>query len=342
MQSILWRAHSLVTIRRALPGLAALIAGLSMLCSVGAVQAQSEWPDKPVRFILPAAPGGASDTIARRLAEQLSINLKQPFVVENKPGGSGVISVNTLLAAPADGYTLWLGPNSTWVEAPLIVKVPFNPLEDVRQIADLVEYPLVLVANPSVPARTLEELIAYIKANPGKLSVANYSTGSRSHYAGAIFNHDAGLDLQHVPYKASSFVVSDLLGGQVPLAFELLPNVVKYVQAGKLKAFAILAHQRSALLPDVPTMDEKGFPNLSLLSGWLGVWVSAKMPEALADRIHTEVVRAFGAPKIKQFIASGTGYELSPNKSIQEQNKVLKESFERNAATVKKFNIKVE
>lgn len=342
MRSIFRNTHSRANVLQALPKLPAIIAGLCMLCNIGAVQAQSDWPSKPVRVVLPASPGGASDVIARLLSEQLATTLKQPFVVENKAGGSGVISVNALLTAPADGYTLWLGPNSIWTEVPHVIKVPFDPLKDVLQVADLVQYPLVLVATPAFPARTLEELVVYAKANAGKLSVASYSTGSRSHYAGAIFNQEAGIDLQHVPYKASSFVVSDLLAGQIPLAFELLPNVVKHVQSGKLKAFAILAPQRSALLPDVPTMAEKGFPNAGLLPGWLGVWVSAKMPEALVNRIHTEVVRALGAPKIKQFIGNGTGYEFSPSLSIQEQNKVLKESFERNAATVKKFNIKVE
>ena len=339
-RSIMGKTHALKRRLRVLPN--AVIAGLCLLGSLGAAHAQSEWPGKPVRIVLPASPGGASDTIARLLSEQLAQNLRQPFVVENKPGGSGVISVNALLAAPADGYTLWLGPNSTWTEAPHVVKTPFDPLKDVLQVADLVQYPLVLVANPAFPARTLEELIAHAKGHPGKLSVASYSTGSRSHYAGAIFNHDAAIDLQHVPYKASSFVVTDLLAGQIPLAFELLPNVVKHVQSGKLKAFAILAPQRSTLMPDVPTMAEKGFPNVGLLAGWLGVWVSAKTPEPLANRIHDEVVRALSAPKFKQFVNSGNGYEFSPTLSVQEQNKVLKEAFERNAATVKKFNIKVE
>lgn len=341
-RSIFRNSHCMVKVFRSLPKLPAVVAGLCMLGSMGAVHAQADWPSKPVRVVLPAPPGGASDAMARLLAEQLSINLKQAVIVDNKPGGSGVISVNALLAAPADGYTLWVGPNSTWTEAPHVVKVPFDPLKDVIQVGSLAQYPLVLVANPSVPAKTLEELIAYAKANTGKLSVASYSTGSRSHYAGAIFNHDAGVDLQHVPYKASPFVVNDLLAGQIPLAFELLPNVAKHVQAGKLKAFAILAPQRSALLPDVPTMAEKGLPNVGNLPGWQGVWISAKTPEALANRIHAEIAKAFSAPKVKQFLGSGTGYEPSPNLTLQEQNKVLKESFERNAAIVKKFDIKVE
>ncbi len=340
--SIFGNTHSLVNVFRMLPKLPAIIAGLCMLGGMGAVHAQSDWPTKPVSIILPASPGGASDVIARLLAEQLSKNLKQPFVVDNKAGGSGVISVKALLAAPANGYTLWLGPNSIWTEVPQVVKVPFDPLKDAMQVASLVQYPLLLVANPAVPAQTLEELIAHAKANTGKLSVASYSAGTRSHYAGAIFNHDAGIDLQHVPYKASPFVVNDLLAGQIPLAFELLPNVVKHIQAGKLKAFAILAPQRSALLPDVPTMAEKGFPNVNLLTGWLGVWVSAKTPEALANRIQAEITQAFAAPKIQKYIDSGSGYELSPSMSIQEQNKALEKSFERNAAIVKKFNINVE
>jgi tripartite-type tricarboxylate transporter receptor subunit TctC len=342
MGSIFWSIRSPVKVLGVLPGLPAIIAGLCLLGSIGAVHGQSDWPTKPVRVILPASPGGASDMIARLLTEQLAKNLKQPFVVDNKPGASGVISVNALLGSKADGYTWWLGPNSTWTEAPQVMQVPFDPLKDGVQVANLVQYPLLLVANPAVPAQTLEELIAYAKANTGKLSVASYGAGTRAHYAVAIFNHDAGIDLQHVPYKSSPPVVNDLLGGQIPLAFELMPNVIKYIQAGKLKAFAILSPQRSTLLPDVPTMAEKRFTNVGLLPGWLGVWVSAKTPEALANRIHAEIVQAFTAPKIKQFIDSGVGYEFSTDMSIQEQNRALKESFERSAMTVKKFNIKQE
>ena len=326
--------------RRPWSRVAAAIAGLGMFVGVGQAHAQADWPSKTVRIIVGAPAGGVSDILARLLAEQMSNNLKQPFIVENKPGGAGVLAVNPLLAAPADGTTMLIGTSATIVEVPQVVKLPYNTLKDLTQVAQLVEVPLVLVGNPAVPAQTLEELIAYAKANPGKLSVASYSAGSRSHFAGVVLNHKAGIDLLHVPYKGSPPAVADLLGGQVPLAFEALPNVLKYIQSGKLKPFAVLTPERTALLPHVPTMAERGFPDVGL-TGWQGVWVSSKTPEALTNRMHTEVVKAFAAPKIKQTL-DGNGYDFAPVRSVQQQNTELKQLFDRNAAYVKEFNIKVD
>ena len=325
----------------ALPKFAAVIAWTCMFGSVASVQAQTDWPTKPIRIIVPAPAGGVSDNLARLLAEQMAINLKQPVIVDNKAGGSGTIGFNALLATPPDGYTMLLGPSGLLTEVPHVIKTPFDPLKDSLQVAELIQTPLLLVANPAVPARTLEELIAYAKANPGKLSVASYSAGTRSHYAGAIFNRKAGIDLMHIPYKGSPPAVADLLGGQVPLAFEALPNVLKHIQAGKLKAFAILGLQRSALLPDVPTMGERGFQDVSLLAGWTGVYVSSKTPEALVARIHAEVTKAFATPRIKQAL-DGSGNEISPVTSLLEQKKAFNQSFERSAAIVKEFNIKAD
>lgn len=328
-----WKATSLIK-RMAL---GAFVAGPFALVH-GPAAADAKWPSKVVRIIVPAPAGGISDTVARLLAEQLSANLSQPFVVENIAGASGTIGAKTMLSAPADGYTMMVITSATLTEVPQVMKVNFDPLKDTLQVGDLVRAPLLLVANPSVPVHTVKELIAYTKANAGKLSVASYGTGTRSHYAAVAFNKWANVDLQHVPYRGSIPAVSDLLAGHVPLAFEALPNVIKHIQSGKLNAIAVLAPERIAELPDTPTMKESGFAGLSL-GGWQGVWVSSRTPPQLAETIHTEIARAFAAPKIRKALAN-SGYVFSPVTTIRAQQEQMKAEFGRNADIVRSLNIK--
>lgn len=328
-----WKATSLVN-RMAL---GAFVVGLLAL-TLGPASAEPKWPSKVVRIVVPAPAGGISDTVARLLAEQLSANLGQPFVVENIAGASGSIGAKAMLSAPADGYTMMVITSATLTEVPQFMKVSFDPLKDTLQVGDLVRAPLLLVAHPSVPVHTVRELIAYAKANAGKLSVASYGTGTRAHYAAVAFDKWAGVDLQHVPYRGSIPAVSDLLAGHVPLAFEALPNVIKHVQSGKLNAIAVLAPERVAVLPDTPTMKESGFAGLSL-GGWQGAWVSSRTPPQLAETIHAEIARAFAAPKIREALAN-SGYAFSPVTTIQAQQEQMKAEFGRNAEIVHTLKIK--
>lgn len=320
-----------------------LTAGASAMATVAApawATPSANWPTKPVRLIVPAPAGGVSDTLARLLAEPMGANLKQPVIVENMPGGSGVIGCRAVLSAPADGHTMLVITSSILVEVPHVVKLPYEPLKDFVQVADMASMPLVLVGNAAFPARNYEALIALLKANPGKYSVASYSMGTRAHFAAVAFNQRAGVDLQHVAYKGSPPAVADLLGGHVPLAFEALPNVIRHIQSGKLQAYAILGPTRLDLLPGVPSFAEKGMPELTL-PGWQGVWVSAKTQQALTQRIHEEVVKAFEASRARQQLA-GQGYEFSPATSLAAQSKAFTEAFERNAGIVQAFGIRVD
>lgn len=317
-------------------GAAAMVAMASRAAPVDA----GNWPSRAVRLIVPAPAGGVSDTMARLLAEPLSANVKHPVIVENMPGGSGVIGCRAMLSAPADGHTMMVITSSILVEVPHVVKVPYNPVKDFVQVADMARMPLVLVGNAAFPARNYDELIAVLKSNPGKYSVASYSTGTRAHYAAVAFNHRAQVDVQHVPYKGSPPAVADLVAGHVPLAFEALPNVIHHIQSGKLRAYAILGPTQLALLPGVPSFAEKGIPELTL-PGWQGVWISSATPAPLTQRIHEAVVKAFEASRARETLA-GQGYEFSPPASLAQQKMIFAEAFERNARIVQTFGIRAD
>lgn len=298
---------------------------------------EAPWPSKPMRLIVPAPAGGISDTMARLIAEQMTSRLKQPAIVENLPGGSGVIGCRAVLSAPADGHTMLVITSSILVEVPHVVKLPYEPTKDFVQVADMVRMPLVLVGNAAFPAQAYAELIRVLKDNPGKYSVASYSMGTRAHYAAVAFNHQAGVDLLHVPYKGSPPAVADLLAGHVPLAFEALPNVIQHIRSGKLRAYAILGPDRLDILPGVPSFAEHGLSDLTL-GGWQGVWLPSATPEPLTKRIHEEVVKAFESSRARQQLA-GQGYEFSPPATLAQQRKEFVDAFERNAKIVKTFAI---
>lgn len=320
--------------------LTAGVAAMTLMASRAWSAPAAPWPSKTVRLIVPAPAGGVSDTIARLLAEPMSANLKQSVIVENMPGGSGVIGCRAVLSAPADGHTLLVITSSILVEVPHVVKLPYDPVKDFVQVADLARMPLVLVGNAAFPAKDYDELIAVLKAHPGKYSVASYSTGTRAHYAAVAFNRRAGVDLQHVPYKGSPPAVADLLAGHVPLAFEALPNVIRHIQSGKLRAYAILGPALPNLLPGVPSFADKGLPELTL-PGWQGVWVSSATPAPLTQRIHEEVVKAFESSRARQQL-EGQGYEFLAPASLAEQKTAFTEAFERNARIVQMFSIQAD
>ncbi|MBK6613197.1 tripartite tricarboxylate transporter substrate binding protein [Ottowia sp.] len=320
--------------------LAAGAAAMALTASRAWSADAAPWPSKTVRLIVPAPAGGVSDGIARLLAEPMSANLKQPVIVENMPGGSGVIGCRAVLSAPADGHTMLVITSSILVEVPHVVKLPYDPMKDFVQVADMVRMPLVLVGNAAFPARSYDELVGVLKAHPGKYSVASYSTGTRAHYAAVAFNQRAGVDLQHVPYKGSAPAVADLLAGHVPLAFEALPNVVRHIQSGKLRAYAVLGPALPDLLPGVPSLAEKGLPELAL-PGWQGLWISSATPAPLTQRIHEEVVKAFASSRARQQLA-GQGYEFSAPANLAEQKQAFTEAFERNAKIVQKFSIRAD
>jgi tripartite-type tricarboxylate transporter receptor subunit TctC len=297
------------------------------------------WSGKPVRFVVPAPPGGTSDVLARIVADALS-GVGQRVIVDNRPGAGGAIAVNALLAAAPDGQTLLVGPQNVLTEVPLVLKVNFDPLRDLKPVAEIGRGGLVLVANPSVPAGNMKELVGYAKANRGKLSYASYSPGTASHYAGLMLNKQAGIDLQHVPYKGSPPALTDLVAGQLPLMFDGMPTALPLIRAGKLNALAVTSRSRSPLLPQVPTFGELDYPDIEFVN-WVGVIASAKMTPELVARINAQIIKAVAAPKVRARLAE-TGFEPSPPTTPADLEQSVRADHARNAGIVKAFNIKFE
>jgi tripartite-type tricarboxylate transporter receptor subunit TctC len=306
----------------------------------GNATAAPPWPQGPVRVLVPAPPGGVSDMTARLLAERLGTMFKQPFVVENMAGASGTIAARALMKSAPDGSVLMVGPNGIVTEVPHVMTLPFDPLKEMLQVAKLSHSPMVLVGTASLPATTLDELVQYAKANPGKLGIASYSPGTRSQYAGILFNAKAGLDLLQVPYKGSPPVITDLIAGHMALAFDVVPNMLPYIRAGKMKAFALAAGSRSPLLPEVPTFAERGFPDLQF-SGWMSLWVTGRTSEVLAGQIHEAVWRAWNTPAVRERLLAA-GFDPVADKTLAQQRDELKAQSSFNQGIVQRVGIKLE
>jgi tripartite-type tricarboxylate transporter receptor subunit TctC len=298
------------------------------------------WPQKNVTFVIPAPPGGTSDTLARVVAEQLRANSGRTVIVDNKPGAAGTIAIHAVLGAEPDGHTLWVGPEGVLTEIPHVFPIRFDPMKDVKPVAELARSSLILVAHPGLSAGNLKELIAHAKANPGKLSFASYSPGTASHYAGLILNQRAGIDLLHVPYKGSPPALTDLAAGQVPLMFDGLVTSLPLVRGHKLKGLAVTSEARSSFLQDVPTFKELGYPEINF-SASLGVFASGKTPAALVARINSGLLAALGAPKVREHL-SNLAFETPAPLSPAQYEQNVAASHTRNGAIVKSFNIKFQ
>lgn len=274
-----------------------LCAALS-LSSAAALAQPDAYPDKPIRIVVGFAPGGFTDVLARLLAQKLSTSLKQPVIVDNKPGATGTIGADMVAKSKADGYTLLLahfGSNS--VAPALYPKLPYDVIRDFTPIALVASTPMVLAVNPSVPVNDLAGFIDYVKKKPGALSYASSGSGTAQHLAAVQFMQATRTQMVHVPYKGSGAAMSDLLGGQVNLSFDSPPNLLPHIKSGKLKALAITSLERSALLPSVPTMDEAGLPRFEV-SQWFAVMGPAHMPKDMLARLNHEINAALQQPDV--------------------------------------------
>ena len=316
-----------------------LLARLGLAAALALAAPAWAFTGKAVRMVVPAPAGGTMDIVARVLADQLSSQLGQPVIVDNKPGAGGVIAVQGLLAAPADGQTIMVTASNVLTEIPHVLKGNFDPLKDVKPVAVVARASMVLVAAPTLPAKDMKELVAWAKAKPGSQSFASYSTGTSSHYAGMILNQKAGLDLQHVPFNGSPPALVQVIAGQIPLMFDGMATSLPQITAGKVKAIGVAAKTRSAHLPQVPTLAEQGYPDLDF-GNWVGVVVSGSVPAELVERINAEVGKAAAAPKVKERLAAA-GFEPGGQVSAAEMGASVRAEFDRNAAIVKQFNIKL-
>ena len=230
-----------------------------LFCAPAAAQ---PWPTKPVRIIAAGTAGGTADIVARLLADALAKELGQPVIVEPKPGAAGAIAVTDLLQAPRDGYTVLVGVNSLVSEIPHIVKLRIDMAKEIKPLAELARSGLVMVGTPSLPAKTFSEVVAYVKAKPGKVNYASYTPGTLSHIMGLQLNKAAGIDMTHVGYKGSTPALADVMGGHVQLMFDGMATSLPLIKSGKIKAFAVSSPARTSVLPDVPTFTELGYPQL--------------------------------------------------------------------------------
>ena len=265
----------------------------------GHADAQPAFPTKPITLVAAFGPGGATDTAARIVAKELSIELGQPVVVDNRVGAGGAIGASSVARAAPDGYTLLLGTGSEMVVLPAVkIKPPYDTLKDFTPIAEIGTVTFVLVAHPSVAANSVQELIAQARANPGKLSFASFGMGSTNHLLGEFFMKKSGTDLLHVPYKGSAAAATDLVSGEVKLSFDTTTVAMPLVQSGKLKALGLLSPQRSDAAPGVPTLAENGIA-LSVV-GWVGVVGPRGMPAAVVDRLNKAINKVLAMPAIIQ------------------------------------------
>jgi tripartite-type tricarboxylate transporter receptor subunit TctC len=284
----------------------------------------SAYPDKPIRLLVPYPPGGITDVLTRSLAELMRKDLGQPVVVENKPGASGNIGMAEGARAAPDGYTLVLAPTGNLTVNQFLFKLPFDVQKDLAPITVLATSPNVLVVHPSVPAKTFREFLDYAKANPGKLNFPSPGEGSGAHLAGELLNIEGGLKTVHVPYKGMAPAVTDLLGGQVQFMFAGISTVLQHIKSGKLVPLAIASPQRSAQLPDVPTVAESGIPGFDVTS-WYGLVVRAGTPPQVVRKLHGDIVEALRSEEVRTKL-QGLGLDPMGNTPEEFERMIAAES----------------
>jgi len=268
---------------------------LVLALSGGAANAQ-QWPGKPVRWIVPYAPGGFADIRARKMGVDLAKALGQPVVIENRAGAGGTVGTDAVAKAPADGYTIGSGNLASMsVNVSLMKKLPYDPLKDLQPVMLIERSALILVAGPGLKANSVQELIAYARANPGKLAFGSSGVGGAHHLSGEMLKLRTGTDMVHIPYKGGAPAATDLMAGHLPMMFEMGYSAVPAVKGGKTRALAVTSSQRMPLLPDVPTMSEAGLPGFESYN-WQGVIAPAATPRAIVDRLNKELNAILAQP----------------------------------------------
>jgi tripartite-type tricarboxylate transporter receptor subunit TctC len=293
------------------------------------------FPSKPIRIVVPFPAGGTTDVLARAAAQKLTDTLGQPAVVDNRPGAGGNIGAELVAKSPPDGYTLLMGTVGTHAINPaLYPKLPYDHMRDFAPVILVAGVPNVLVVNPALPVNSVQELVAYAKANPGKLNFASSGSGTSIHLSAELFKTAAGLAMTHVPYKGSSPALMDLIGGQVQLMFDNLPSALPQIRGGKLKALAVTSPERAPALPDVPTIAESGFPGFEA-SSWFGLLAPAGTPQPTIAKLNAEVAKWLASPEAKEKLlaqganaAGGTPEDFAKHIAAEtaKWQKVVKES----------------
>ena len=272
------------------------VIGLSAAASMGSASAQ-DYPTRPVKWVVGYPPGGATDIIARLLGQRLSERLGQQFVIENKPGAGNNIATELVINAEPDGYTLLLVNPANYINASLYANLKFNVVRDIAPVAAFNRVPNVMTVNKDVPAKTVAEFIAYVKANPGKVNLASSGNGTSVHLSGEMFMAMSGVKMQHVPYRGAAPAITDLLGGQVQLIFDNMPSILQHVRAGSVRALAVTGTARSPLLPDVPVLADT-IPGYEA-SALFGMGAPKNTPKAVIEKLNKEINAVLAEPAIK-------------------------------------------
>jgi tripartite-type tricarboxylate transporter receptor subunit TctC len=311
---------------------------LALLPWAPAAHAQT-YPNKPIRMIVPYTPGGSIDTVGRLVAEEMQKILGQTFVIDNKPGASGMIGTHEAARAPADGYTLLFNASSQ-VYMPLVVtKKTYDAQKDFTPIAQVGYVPLAVVVNPTVPAKTLAEFAALARAQPKKFTWATSGLGTTSHLSEEMINRELKLDMEIILYKGAVPQLTDVMGGHVTAAVSPLPGVTPFVKSGKLRPIAITSSKRLASYPDVPTVAESGMPGFELLS-WYGLWAPAGLPKDVVDKLNAAVAKAVQSPTLKARFAD-LSFETTDNTPAQFAA-LIQEEIRRVGQVIRDANIRIE
>jgi tripartite-type tricarboxylate transporter receptor subunit TctC len=312
----------------------------AVMASVSQLAHAQAFPAKPVRIVVPVAPGGATDIIARTLGTRLSAAWNQQVLVDNRPGGGSNIGFEVASKAPPDGHTLLLAQPPFTVNVSLYKKLAYDPARDFSPVTLAVTGANVLVVHPSVPARTLKDLIAFAKARPGQLSYASSGNGTTPHLSGELFKSMAGVNILHVPYKGASASVTDLIGGHVDMAFVSLSSVVPQLKANRLRGLATTSAQRSALMPDLPTFAEAGLKGYEVL-GWYGFLVPAGTSRDIIARLHADITKALANPDVLQTL-NGVGLEAVKANSPDEFGAFIRAEISKWAKVVEQSGAKAD
>jgi tripartite-type tricarboxylate transporter receptor subunit TctC len=320
--------------RRLLAGVASAI----LLAAAGSVAAQP-YPNKPVRIMVGAPPGGGTDVIARMLADKFGESLKQSFIVENRPGASNTIAADLTARATPDGYTLLAATNTGQAIAPHLLKLQFDPLKQLQPLGLIVVVPNVLVVNAGSDLKDVKSLVAQAKAAPGKFRYASSGIGSTQHIAGEAFDLATGVKTTHVPYKGSSQAHVDLMSGQVEMMFDTTSSAMPHIKSGKLRPLAVTTPQRSPELPDVPTLVELGIKGADVTT-WYGLFVTGGTPKPIVDTLHAELQRVLKLPDVQAKL-KGLGGEVG-TLTLDQFSDMNKREFESYGKLIKAAGIKVE
>ena len=309
------------------------------LCAAALPAFAQAWPDRPIKFVMTAPAGSSIDVIGRTIADKLKDRLGQPVIVENKPAAGGTVAVAETAKAPGDGYTMVLAFNGPLSIAPLLSKVPYDVQKDLAPVIITTSQPNVLAINAQVPAKDVKELVAYAKANPGKLNYASVGPGSSSHLNGELLKSLAGIDIVHIPFNGSPPAVTSTVQGETQMLFAVMQPLQPQIQEGKLRALAVTSAKRFALLPDLPTIAESGYPGFVALA-WNGVLVPASTPKAIVTRLNAEIDAILKQPDVVQKL-NASGFELVGGTPDQFATLIKGES-EKWAPIIKSANIKID